>query len=693
MQKASDKNANKYTIGKFLRNKKRLHKADPTAEIVDPPESLQKYMNYLFEQGVSINKMAFARFRLKNNLPYHGLIATQKVFSDEIILRVPCNLILNTRKAFFSELRQVFYDNPSFFSVYQTSQSEDHMLLVYILSEYSKGEASEYYHLISNLPRDIDYIVFWDNEELKMLEDQSAVRIAKDHRKEYDEDENFVIGLSQKYPDLLKPEVFTRENIRWIYTHLVTRCFGKYLEYITMIPVAELFNHECIDVYYDLEYYADNPNMPKDYKMDAPEEVEDESVFDTYDTSEGTNESEDEEFDSDFEYDKDGVGMELENETIEKKLDGLSILDEIRMRRDDLEHFVINELDWGDGFSVFFVREVCKEASDILEKYKKKEMTVETARNLFMNLETSMVLYKNEVRKFYKKVYKIPEDEVKPKQKAKFKKEAEEKEKKEYESWLFGKPNEEMFDAEKDWKKDKFDNFVMKASWKDQFEPGSQLFFCYGRLSNRTALLRYGIALEYNKYEHVHLKIPYLKFIKNCDWLVDKIKYFKLSRYMRFKLKRTKMNISLINFCKGQSFQLDYTNYENVIKPVNVDLELQAVRKSYEYIQEYLGTFSRSPEENRELLKDESIGYHEYFATVYKLERQRVLEFHSKALLVVEEILKRLKKGLTLEFAVMRVHDLETDEECNRNRIFIADYLDLLKDQFGGAKDEGEEAL
>ena len=84
-QKASDKNANKYTIGKFLRNKKRLHKADPTAEIVDPPESLQKYMNYLFEQGVSVNKMAFARFHLKNNLPYHGLIATQKVFSDEII--------------------------------------------------------------------------------------------------------------------------------------------------------------------------------------------------------------------------------------------------------------------------------------------------------------------------------------------------------------------------------------------------------------------------------------------------------------------------------------------------------------------------------------------------------------------------------------------------------------------------------
>jgi len=686
---ATDKNANKYTIGKFLRKKKGLHKADPTAEIVDPPETLQKYMNYLFENGVAINKMAFARFHLKNNLPYHGLIATQKVITDEIILRVPCNLILNTRKAFFSNLRQVFYDNPQFFSVYRTSQYEDHMLLVYILAEYAKGEQSEYFHLIENLPRDIDYIVFWEDEELDMLEDVSAVRIAKEHRKEYNEDEAFIIGLSQKYPDLLKPEVFTPENIRWIYTHLVTRCFGKYLEYITMIPIAELFNHECIDVYYDLEYYPENPDMPTDYKMDAPEEVLDETKFDTYDTSEGSNGSEDEEFDSDFEYEKDGFTMEVEADTsIEKKLDGLSILDEIRMRRDDLEHFVINELDWGDGFSVFFVREVYQEACNIIDKYKKKEMDIATARNLFMNLETSMVLYKNEVRRFYKKAYKIPEDEVKPKQKQKFMKQAEEKEKKEYESVLDGKPNEELFDPEKEWKQDKFDNFVMKASWKDQFEPGSQLFFCYGRLSNRTALLRYGIALEYNKYEHVHLKIPYMRYIKNSEWLVDKIKYFKLSRYMRFKLKRTKMDISLINFCKGLSFQLDYTNYENIIKPVNLDLEIQAVQKAYKFIEDFLGTFSRTPEENKELLKDESIGYHEYFATVYKLERQRTLVFHSKALMVIEEILKRLKKGLTLEFAVMRVHDLETDDECNRNRIFISDYLDMLKDQHGNSSQE-----
>jgi hypothetical protein len=43
------------------------------------------------------------------------------------------------------------------------------------------------------------------------------------------------------------------------------------------------------------------------------------------------------------------------------------------------------------------------------------------------------------------------------------------------------------------------------------------------------------------------------------------------------------------------------------------------------------------------------------------------------------EILRRLDKGLDPDFAVMRVHDLETEEECNRNRIFLMRYLDRLK--------------
>lgn len=65
----------------------------------------------------------------------------------------------------------------------------------------------------------------------------------------------------------------------------------------------------------------------------------------------------------------------------------------------------------------------------------------------------------------------------------------------------------------------------MICSTKDQFEKGSQVYFCYGRLPNRLLMLRYGISLEHNKYNHLFIRIdvsqlvyssrPLLKVIQN----------------------------------------------------------------------------------------------------------------------------------------------------------------------------------
>lgn len=36
-----------------------------------------------------------------------------------------------------------------------------------------------------------------------------------------------------------------------------------------MVPYAELFNHECIDVYYTMDYRPDNPHNPQEL-LDPP---------------------------------------------------------------------------------------------------------------------------------------------------------------------------------------------------------------------------------------------------------------------------------------------------------------------------------------------------------------------------------------------------------------------------------------
>ena len=66
-------------------------------------------------------------------------------------------------------------------------------------------------------------------------------------------------------------------------------------------------------------------------------------------------------------------------------------------------------------------------------------------------------------------------------------------------------------DAQKAWEKvldempDKY-NFVIRT-YSDGFPKGSQVFLCYGRMSNRETLKRYGFCLPYNKYNYLFIKL------------------------------------------------------------------------------------------------------------------------------------------------------------------------------------------
>lgn len=54
----------------------------------------------------------------------------------------------------------------------------------------------------------------------------------------------------------------------------------------------------------------------------------------------------------------------------------------------------------------------------------------------------------------------------------------------------------------------------MEARDNAKFEPNSQIYFSYGKLSNRTLLVRYGFSLEDNIYDHMWLKFQLGKHIE-----------------------------------------------------------------------------------------------------------------------------------------------------------------------------------
>lgn len=58
------------------------------------------------------------------------------------------------------------------------------------------------------------------------------------------------------------------------------------------------------------------------------------------------------------------------------------------------------------------------------------------------------------------------------------------------------------------------------------------MYFSYGKLSNRSLLLRYGFALEFNQYEKVFINVPYIESINSGVDIASVIFIFILSIFL-----------------------------------------------------------------------------------------------------------------------------------------------------------------
>jgi len=68
----------------------------------------------------------------------------------------------------------------------------------------------------------------------------------------------------------------------------------------------------------------------------------------------------------------------------------------------------------------------------------------------------------------------------------------------------------------------------------------------------------------------------------------------------------------------------------------------------------------------------------QYMGMVYRTEQKRVLINQIKLVKIVMQILERMMRGATLEFAVLRVHEFESAKDHVINRLMLKSYLNSL---------------
>jgi hypothetical protein len=73
-------------------------------------------------------------------------------------------------------------------------------------------------------------------------------------------------------------------------------------------------------------------------------------------------------------------------------------------------------------------------------------------------------------------------------------------------------------------------------------------------------LMRYGVALEYNKYDHVYLRQDFLPFIEKYNVIKQKLAAWKnIPQFKIFKIKATAINLALIYFHRAKEFDFTQT--------------------------------------------------------------------------------------------------------------------------------------
>ncbi|CAK65712.1 unnamed protein product (macronuclear) [Paramecium tetraurelia] len=695
----------RHSTGKKFHRIKGIKKADLNAIISETPKQIEEFIESLSSQGSLIKKVKYAYFQTKNGLKFPGFIATEPIVPNDTLVTLPRETLLTTLQAFESPLKPMFLEYPQFFSPQFHSQWEYHQILAFLLYEYQRGTDSKWYYMIVNFPRDVDYAVFWNTQELESLKDENIIKSA---RKKY-------IGLlvtfqtlryiADKFPNLYKPGIVTMENAIWIHTSIVTRCFGgQGLKYVTMVPFCELFNHECADVCYDLEQQDQSTRYNYEFmtkKLVQGQENDDELSITS---SENSQFSEDDMSDSEFvtgEYDQyqefnfdkfsenSIINFEENIKSFFKKNQSVKSDELIKMRKEfnirlniqqdvfqlaiDCKAYLFQTIDFGDNFSIFFLGQIFQQLDQLIQQFFSLERSSYQARAEIQQIKIDCNLYKNFWYSFQNEVLKRP---IQQKYNV-------------FAQKIVRKPERPIFSMEQilsqpvdrscdyytqAFQKETFKNLLMRT--RDPFEKGAQVYFCYSRLSNRIMLLKYGMSLEYNKYDSTFLRVEFLKYIKNKVgiWIVHR---FKLNKLKRFKLKHIVPPYELIVFCKLIYWNTNVHSVNTIFNIQDLQLERQALSLALEILIEQNSKFKETIEELEQLLLEKSLGYHQYFAVIYRLERLRIYRRNIHLINISIIVIDKLMKGVPYEKAIERTEfDLDFYET---NRYILRKYFDQIR--------------
>ena len=208
------------------------------------------YIKSLIEKGLYINNIDIILQDINNR----KIKAINEIKKNEILVKVPNNLIISLEKIFSSEL--IIYIKDYLSDLKQNLKTFNQTLLsIFILYEMNKNKDSIWYNYFNFLPYNYDnFPIFYTNNLLNKLKGTSFLSILENKKKEILNDYNIISKIINN-----KLFNFSFYEFNIVYCIVSSRIFGTIINNSKtdiLVPFADLFNHSNLNN--NSTYYYDN---------------------------------------------------------------------------------------------------------------------------------------------------------------------------------------------------------------------------------------------------------------------------------------------------------------------------------------------------------------------------------------------------------------------------------------------------
>jgi hypothetical protein len=216
-----------------------IHLAEPGLAI-SPDSSTVSLFEWASFLNISFNPKL--QYPVRFDPGYIGIQTTAALLPGETILSAPNQAMFSCKHTQHPALEAIYQSTPELFSLPDKAH-EENRFLVFFLWELAKGTASTWMVYLNFLPREIDTLVDWNEDELKMLQDTDLAFNARHNREKDFRNYTAIRNVLIRFTEMFCEEDISLEKFHWAWKAISTRSYSGKIPYMTMIPIADLFNH------------------------------------------------------------------------------------------------------------------------------------------------------------------------------------------------------------------------------------------------------------------------------------------------------------------------------------------------------------------------------------------------------------------------------------------------------------------